>query len=65
LRDRILDNNHHIKSPDEYNVIKSVAPNEASIMFGLPELSPVLIAQADMRRGIKTVTAEAMKEIIG
>jgi len=65
LRDRILENNHHIKSPEEYSVIKNVSPSEASVMFGLPELSPTLIAQADMRRGIKTVTAEAMKEIIG
>lgn len=65
LRDRILDNNHHIKAPDEYTVIKNVSPNEASLMFGLPELTPVLIAQSDMRRGIKTVTAEAMKEIRG
>lgn len=65
LRDRILENNHHIKSPDEYNVIKTVSPNEASLMFDLPELTPTLISQADMRRGIKTVTAEAMKEITG
>lgn len=65
LRDRILDNNHHIKSPDEYTVIKTVSPSEASVMFGLPELSPVLMSQADMRRGITTVTAEAMKEIRG
>jgi len=65
LRDRILDNNHHIKAPDEYNVIKNVSPSEASMMFGLPELSPTLIAQADMRRGIQTVTAEAIKEIKG
>lgn len=65
LRDRILDNNHHIKSPSEYDVIKNVSPTEASVMFGLPELSPTLIAQADMRRGIQTVTAEAMREIVG
>lgn len=65
LRDRILDNNHHIKAPAEYDVIKNVSPTEASIMFGLPELSPALIAQADMRRGIQTVTAEAIKEIKG
>ena len=65
LRDRILENNHHIKSPNEYSVIKNVSPSEARIMFGLPELTPTLIAQADMRRGIQTVTAEAMKEIVG
>jgi len=65
LRDRILDNNHHIKAPDEYTVIKTVSPSEATVMFGLPELSPVLISQADMRRGITTVTAEAIKEIRG
>lgn len=65
LRDRILDNNHHIKSPDEYTVIKNVSPTEATIMFGLPELNPVLMSQSDMRRGIRTVTGEAMKEIKG
>jgi hypothetical protein len=64
-RDRILDNNHHIKAADEYKVIKTVSPYEASVMFGLPELSPSLIAQADMRRGIQTVTAAAIKEIKG
>lgn len=65
LRDRILDNNHHIKAPEEYTIIKTVSPSEASLMFGLPELSPVLMSQADMRRGITTVTAEAIKEIRG
>lgn len=65
LRDRILDNNHHIKSPDEYTVIKEVSPTEASAMFDLPELTPVLMSQADMRRGIQTVTSEAIKEIRG
>lgn len=65
LRDRILDNNHHIKAPEEYTIIKTVSPSEASLMFGLPELSPILMSQADMRRGITTVTAEAMKEIRG
>jgi len=65
LRDRILDNNHHIKAPDEYTVIKEVSPTEASAMFDLPELTPVLMGQADMRRGIQTVTAEAIKEIKG
>lgn len=65
LRDRILDNNHHIKSPEEYTVIKNVSPSEATVMFGLPELTPILMAQSDLRRGITTVTAEAMKEIRG
>ena len=65
LRDRILDNNHHIKSPDEYTVIKNVSPTEATVMFGLPELTPVLMAQSDLRRGITTVTEHAMKEIRG
>lgn len=64
-RDRILDNNHHLKAVDEYKVLKTVSPTEASMMFGLPELSPRLIAQSDMRRGIQTVTAEAIKEIKG
>lgn len=64
-RDRILNDNHHVKSPNEYVTIKEVQPNEATIMFGLPELSPILMAQADLRQGIKTVTAGAIREIKG
>jgi len=65
LRDRILNDNHHVKSPDAYVTLKAVSPNEATLLFGLPELSPILMAQADLRQGIKTVTAGAIKEIKG
>lgn len=65
LRDRILNDNHHVKSPDTYVTIKTVSPNEATLLFGLPELSPILMAQADLRQGIQTVTAGAIKEIKG
>lgn len=65
LRDRILDNNHHLKHPEEYSVLKDVSPTEASTLFGLPELSPELMANSDLRRGIVTVTSDAIKEIKG
>jgi hypothetical protein len=65
LMDRILDHDHHLKHPDEYITIKEVDQSEGRIMFGFEELTPIMAATNDMRRGIKVASAQAIKDIKG
>lgn len=65
MQKRILDDDHHLKFPDEYITIKHVNQSEAQMMFGLPEITPLVAASHDLRQGIKIVSEKAMKEIKG
>lgn len=65
LRDRILNDNHHINHEDEYVLIKEVDQTEAMMLFGLPEITAFTAAQHDLRQGIQVVSERAMKEIRG
>ena len=65
LRDRIIDHDHHLKHPDEYVTIKEVDQSEATMLFGLPEITPFTAAQNDLRQGIKVVSEQALREIKG
>lgn len=64
-RDRILNDNHHIKSPEAYVVLKEVDQSEGMALFGLPEITPLTAAQHDLRQGIQVVSERALKEIKG
>lgn len=65
LQQRILNNDHHLKYPDEYVTIKEVDQSEAMMLFGFPEITPLIAATNDLRQGIKVVSERAMKEIRG
>lgn len=64
-RDAILDDNHHLKHPEDYALIKEVSSSEGEMLMGLPKLTGMDLAKHDLRRGIQVVSAEAMKEIKG
>lgn len=64
-RDAILEQNHHLQYPDQYQLIKEVSSSEGEMMMGLPKLTGMDLAKHDLRRGIQVVSAEAMKEIKG
>lgn len=61
----ILENDHHLKFPDEYKLIQEVDADQASMIMGLPTLTHRDLAVNDLRKGVKAVSESAMKSIKG
>lgn len=61
----ILEDDHHLKFPDEYKLIQEVDADEASLIMGLPKLTHMDLAKHDLRRGIKAVSEGAIRDIKG
>lgn len=61
----ILENDHHLKFPDEYKLIQEVDADQAAMIMGLPTLTHRDLAVNDLRKGVKAVSEAAMKSIKG
>lgn len=65
VKQYILENDHHLRFPDEYRLIQEVDADQASMVMGLPTLTHRDLAINDLRKGVKAVSEAAMKSIKG
>lgn len=65
VRDAVLDNDYHINHPEKFITMKEFPASRGVLEAGLPPLTGEQLAKHDLRRGIKVVTEEAMKQIKG
>jgi len=65
LRDAILNDDHHIKQPNEYITIKEINSNQGVFEIGLPPLTGLDLIKYDLRQGIRQVSEQSLKDIKG